>query len=77
LSLSTAYRYLREAIDVLAGAAPSLRGALLAARIAGHTHVNIDGTLIRTDRSKATGPPWGWTCGGRASTTITAGTSRS
>jgi DDE superfamily endonuclease len=59
LSLSTAYRYLHEAIDVLAGAAPSLRGALLAARIAGHTHVNIDGALIRTDRSKAAGPTLG------------------
>ena len=39
LSLSTTYRYLHEAIDVLAAAAPSLHGALLAARIAGHTHV--------------------------------------
>src|SRR3954447_25184579 len=36
---STAYRYLHEGIDVLAAAAPGLRGALLAARAAGHTHV--------------------------------------
>jgi hypothetical protein len=56
LGLSTTYRYLHEAIDLLAAAAPSLPGALLAARMAGHTHVNIDGTQIHTDRSKAAGP---------------------
>lgn len=56
ISSSTAYRYLHEGIDVLAAAAPGLHGALLAARSAGHSHVGIDGTLIRTDRSKATGP---------------------
>jgi hypothetical protein len=59
LSGSTAYRYLHEAIEVLAGAAPSLHGALLAARMAGHTHVHLDGTLIRTDRSRALGPTAG------------------
>ena len=53
---STAYRYLHEGIDVLAAAAPGLRGALLAARAAGHTHVHVDGTLIRTDRCSAPGP---------------------
>jgi DDE superfamily endonuclease len=51
---STAYRYLHEGIDVLAAAA--LRGALLAARAAGHPHVTVDGTLIRTDRCHAPGP---------------------
>jgi hypothetical protein len=56
LSSSTTYRYLHEGIDVLAAVAPGLHGALLAARTAGHSHVNIDGTLIRTDRSKAVGP---------------------
>jgi hypothetical protein len=59
LGLSTAYRYLHEAIDVLAATAPSLHGALLAARTAGHSHVHIDGTLIHTDRSKAAGPSAG------------------
>jgi len=44
---STAYRYLHEGIDVLAAAAPGLRGALLAARSPGHAHVTVDGTLIR------------------------------
>src|SRR4051794_26308868 len=53
---STAYRHLHEGIDVLAAAAPGLRGALLAARAAGHGHVTVDGTLIRTDRGRASGP---------------------
>jgi DDE superfamily endonuclease len=53
---STAYRYLHEAIDVLADRAPGLRGALLAARAAGHSHVTVDGTLIRTDRCHVPGP---------------------
>jgi hypothetical protein len=53
---STAYRYLHEGIDVLAERAPGLRGALLAARAAGHSHVTVDGTLIRTDRCHVPGP---------------------
>jgi hypothetical protein len=53
---STAYRYLYEGIDVLAAAAPGLRGALLAARAAGHAHVTVDGTLVRTDRCHTSGP---------------------
>lgn len=59
ISSSTAYRYLHEGIDVLAAVAPGLHGALLAARAAGHTHVHLDGTLIRTDRSRALGPTTG------------------
>ena len=53
---STAYRYLHEGIDILAAAAPGLRGALLAARAAGHPHVTVDGTLMRTDRCSVAGP---------------------
>jgi hypothetical protein len=53
---STAYRYLHEGIDVLAAQAPGLRGALLAARMAGHSHVHVDGTLVRTDRCHVPGP---------------------
>jgi len=53
---STAYRYLHEGIDVLADRAPGLRGALLAARVAGHSHVTVDGTLIRSDRCHVPGP---------------------
>src|SRR3954447_5460871 len=53
---STAYRSLHEGIDALAARSPGLRGALLATRAAGHTHVQVDGTLIRTDRCSAPGP---------------------
>src|SRR4051812_7550493 len=53
---STTYRYLHEGIDALAAQAPGLRGALLAARAAGHRHVTVDGTLIRTDRCHVPGP---------------------
>src|SRR5512142_1885837 len=56
IGVSTAYRYLHEGIDVLAAVAPGLRGALLAARAAGHTHVHLDGTLVQTDRCNAAGP---------------------
>ena len=35
---------------------PGLRGALLAARAAGHPHVTVDGALTRTDRCQAAGP---------------------
>lgn len=37
----------------------SLHGALLAARTAGHSHVQLDGTLLNTDRSRALGPTVG------------------
>ena len=35
---------------------PGLRGALLAARAAEHSHVTVDCTLIRTDRVRVPGP---------------------
>ena len=53
---STAYDYLYEGIDILASQAPSLESALLAAKMAGYSHVNIDGTLIETDRCRTPGP---------------------
>jgi hypothetical protein len=53
---STGYDYLHEGIDVLAVQAPSLHGALLAAKAAGYGHVGIDGTPIATDRVAAPGP---------------------
>ncbi|SCL14930.1 transposase family protein [Micromonospora inyonensis] len=53
---STGYDYLHEGIDVLAARSPSLHGALLAAKAAGHGHVNIDGMLIETDRCRTPGP---------------------
>ena len=56
---TTAYVRLHEGIDVLAAQAPNLHGALLAAKAADHSHVNIDGTLIETDRVAAPGPTEG------------------
>lgn len=56
ISKSTGYGYLHEGIDVLAAQAPDLRGALLAAKAAGYSHVIIDGTLIETDRVRTPGP---------------------
>ena len=53
---STGYDYLHEGIDVLADRAPGLHGALLAAKAAGYSHVNIDGMLIETDRVSTPGP---------------------
>jgi len=53
---STAYTRLHEGIDVLAAVAPGLHEALLAAKAAGATHLNLDGTLIHTDRVRAPGP---------------------
>lgn len=56
IATATGYRYLHEGIDVLAARRPSLHSALLAAKIAGHTHINLDGTLIHTDRCSTPGP---------------------
>jgi len=59
ISVSTGYEYRDEAITVLTARKPSLHGALLAAKAAGHTHVLLDGTLIRTDRIATPGPTRG------------------
>ena len=58
IGTTTVYRYLREALDVLAALAPTLEQAIeVAARKA---FVILDGTLLRIDRvgmaSAATGP---------------------
>jgi DDE superfamily endonuclease len=53
---STAYAYLDEGCTVLAARAPAFESALLAAKIAGHSHICIDGTLIETDRVRTPGP---------------------
>src|SRR5262249_38087681 len=42
--------------DVLAARAPGLQGALLAAKAAGYSHINIDGMLVETDRCRTPGP---------------------
>lgn len=72
---STAYRYLHEGIDVLAALAPDLGSAIVSVKASGHGHLNLDGTVIRTDRS-AHPDRMARTCGGRGSTSTTAGTSR-
>jgi len=59
IGVSTAYDYRDEAITVLTARKPSLHGALLAAKAAGHTHVIVDGTLISTDRNSTPGPTRG------------------
>jgi DDE superfamily endonuclease len=67
---STAYAYLHEGIAVLAAEAPALESALLAAKMAGHSHISIDGTLIATDRCRTPGPTKGvdlWWSGKHAS----------
>jgi len=56
---STAYRLLDETTEVVAAAAPALASALLAAKIAGHEHVLVDGTVVRTDRIGEPGPTKG------------------
>lgn len=49
----------------ISGSTALLESALLAAKMAGHGHISIDGTLIETDRCRTPGPPPAWTCGGR------------
>jgi hypothetical protein len=53
VSVPAAYRYLHEAVDLLAAQAPDIHTAIERARTAGLTHLLLDGTLIRTDRVAA------------------------
>ena len=50
LPISTSYRYLHEAIDILAEQAPDLREMLEMAKRKGWSHLTLDGTLIQIDR---------------------------
>jgi len=50
LPISTAYRYLHEAIEVIAEQAPDLHDVLEQGRQLGWSHVSLDGTLIEIDR---------------------------
>jgi DDE superfamily endonuclease len=56
IAAPTAYRYLHEGLTVLADHAPDLSTALERAAAAGYTHLNLDGTVVRTDRVAAPGP---------------------
>ncbi|WP_448640768.1 transposase family protein [Geodermatophilus sp. URMC 63] len=53
LSIATAYRYLHEALDVIAARLPELHDVLDRAHAAGLPYVSLDGTLIATDRVAA------------------------
>lgn len=53
ISQATAYRYLHEALDVIAAHAPDLPDVLAQGRAAGWAFVCLDGTLIQTSRSSA------------------------
>lgn len=50
LAISTAYRYLHEAIEVIAEQAPDLHDVLEQAKREGWPHLVLDGTLIHIDR---------------------------
>jgi hypothetical protein len=52
ISQATAYRYLHEAIDVLASQAPDLHDALQRAASEGLPHLVIDGKIFDTDRCR-------------------------
>jgi hypothetical protein len=53
LSIATAYRYLHEALDVIAGHAPDLADVLTRARRGALPFLCLDGTLVPTDRVAA------------------------
>ena len=50
ISQATAYRYLDEAVEVLAARAPSLRQALEKAKDRGLPYLILDGTIVAADR---------------------------
>ena len=50
MSQATAYRYIDEVIDVLAGQAPGLREALERALAEGTPYVILDGKIVDSDR---------------------------
>lgn len=55
ISIATAYRYLHEAIDVIAAHAPTLPEILQRAKAEGWPHLCLDGTLIETTKLAVTG----------------------
>lgn len=54
ISPATSYRYLHEAIDVLAEQAPDLHHTLARGREQGWSHVILDGKVVDTDRVAGT-----------------------
>ncbi|MEV6878753.1 hypothetical protein [Amycolatopsis sp. NPDC051128] len=53
IGLSTAYSYRDEGIAVLTARKPSLHGALLVAKAAGHSHVIVRAALSGPDIERA------------------------
>jgi DDE superfamily endonuclease len=53
VSIATGYRYLHEALDIIAAHAPDLEDVLAQARAAGLPFVCLDGTPVPTDRVAA------------------------
>jgi DDE superfamily endonuclease len=53
---TTAWRYVRETLALLAARAPKLRQAVRAAKTAGYAYAVLDGTLIPVDRVAADRP---------------------
>ena len=53
---ATAWRYVNEAVELLAARAPKLRQAIRDAKKAGHGYVIVDGTLIPVGRVAADRP---------------------
>jgi hypothetical protein len=56
VSITTAWRYVEEAVELLAARSPKLATALRAAKAAGHAYLIVDGTLIPIDRVRADRP---------------------
>ena len=56
ISTATAWRYVTEAVALLAARAPKLRQPVAQAGKAGHAYLVIDGTLIPVDRVAADRP---------------------
>lgn len=56
VSITTAWRYVEEAVGLLAARSPKLGAALKTAKAAGHAYLIVDGTLIPIDRVAADRP---------------------
>jgi hypothetical protein len=60
VSQATAYRYIHEAVDVVAAHGMGLEDVLDLLQAAGAPYVLVDGTLIESDRCRATDPETGY-----------------
>jgi hypothetical protein len=72
VSIATGYRYLHEAIDVIAAQAPELPEVLAEGLRQGWAFVCLDGTLVPSTRCSARWARRATTCGTPASTSGTA-----